>query len=466
MDRKLIDIPLGELLNKFGAGNHKPGSGSAAALLAMVSAKMVITVIALTKNKSAYAKYVPHLLKINDLIEKNYYPELVELFQKDSDEFDRVIKLRRQRDEERDPTTKKPILSALEKAMRTATEIPMRIAELSLDLGNFAIEAFDHGLKAVRGDSGVGLNSAISAVSGCLYIIDLNLISLSPGEWMEDISWRKSDVIKQYIELMHKNTERHKVLEAALEVQIVSEFNKAMDLYRKGNLAEKINNDKALETLARKLQSQVWIHRKNIWMENVPEEHILALQPDIVLKKILGYNYVEMDELGQHEVDGDRYEVAGIIDKGKKLVQVSTKFSKESMRFTVAHELGHALLHKQEILHRDRAIDGPNVRRVGEERQADKFAVFFLMPAKHVREAFRIAFQTPRFEVNESNVLFFGVANLEAFKNQYGDTRVLARHLASTELFGGRAIVPLHKLFGVSVETMAIRLEELGLVKV
>jgi hypothetical protein len=29
MNRKLIDIPLGELLDKFGAASHKPGSGNA-----------------------------------------------------------------------------------------------------------------------------------------------------------------------------------------------------------------------------------------------------------------------------------------------------------------------------------------------------------------------------------------------------------------------------------------------------
>jgi formiminotetrahydrofolate cyclodeaminase len=467
MDRKLIDTPLGELLNKFGAGNHKPGSGSAAALSAMMSAKMVITVIDLTKDKSAYAKYVPDLLKISELIEKTYYPELVELFQKDSDEFDKVIKLRWQRDAESDPATKKSIIILLERAMRTATEIPTRIAELSLDLGNFAIKVFDHGYKAVRGDSGVGLNSAISAVSGCLYIIDLNLMSLSPGEWMEDITWRKSEVVKQYRELMYKDAERHKVLETEFERHMASEFNKAMNVYQKGNLSEEIRNEEDLETLVRTLQSHVWIHRKRIWTEKVPEGHILALKPDMVLKKVLGYDYVEMDELGQHEAHGDHYEIAGIIDKSKKLVQVSRKFSEESMRFTAAHELGHALLHKQSILHRDRTLEGSkSIRRVGEEQQADKFAVFFLMPAKYVRELFQIAFQTPIFEVNKSNVLAFGVGDLRAFKNQYRDTRGLARHLAGAEFFGGKAIVPLHKIFGVSIETMAIRLEELGLVKV
>src|SRR5215831_15595393 len=164
MSHRLIDIPLGELLNKFGAGSHKPGSGSAAALSAMVSAKMIITVIDLTKGRGTYSEHAPDLLKISELINTTYYPRLVELFQKDSDEFDRVINLRRQRDRESDPVTKNATILTLDKAMRIATEIPLTIAELSLDLGNFAIEVFDHGFKAVRGDSGVGLNSAISAI--------------------------------------------------------------------------------------------------------------------------------------------------------------------------------------------------------------------------------------------------------------------------------------------------------------
>jgi formiminotetrahydrofolate cyclodeaminase/Zn-dependent peptidase ImmA (M78 family) len=467
MDRKLIDVPLGELLNKFGAGSHKPGSGSAAALSAMVSAKMVITVIDLTTEKGAYAEYLPDLLKISDLIETDYYPELVDLFQRDSDEFDKVIKLRRQRNAEMNQAAKKLIITELEKAMRTATEIPMRIAELSLDIGKFAIEVFDHGFKAVRGDSGVGLNSAMSAVSGCLYIIDLNLASISPGEWMEDITWRKSEVMKQYLALMDQDAERHKVLEIEFELHMTSEFNKAMRTYQEGNLIEKVGNEEDLEKLVRNLQNEMWIHRKRIWIEKLPEEHIFSLQPEIVLEKILGYKYAEMDELGQNETPDGKYEVAGIIDKSKKLVQVSRKFSEESMRFTAAHELGHALLHNHVILHRDRAIDGEkNSHRIGEEMQADKFAVFFLMPAKYVREMFQIAFQTPKFEINDTNALAFGVGSLREFTNRYGDTRSLARHLASAKVFGGKAIIPMHKIFAVSVETMAIRLEELGLVKV
>ncbi len=422
--RKLIETPLGELLEKFGAGSHKPGSGSAAALSAMVSAKMLVTVIDLTKDKPAYARHVPDMLKISKLIENSYYPELVELFQKDSDEFDRVIKLRRRRDAENDPANKKAIIAALERAMRTSTEIPMRIAELSSDLGDFAVEVFDHGFKAVRGDSGVGLNSAMCAISGCLYIIDLNLASLSSGDWMEEMAWRKRGIVKKYKELLHKDADRHMHMQLDVEKHITNEFEKAMATFQKGNLAFEIRSDEDLESLVRDLQNQVWIHREKIWTEGIPEVHILSLKPDVVLQKILGYTYIEMDGLGKHEANGEGFEVAGVIDKNKKLVQVSKGFSLESMRFTAAHELGHAILHTQTVLHRDRGIDrSKRTPRSVEEEQADKFASFFLMPGKLVKEVFEIIFECSRFELNEGNTLSLRVGDLLSFREKCGNLR-------------------------------------------
>lgn len=37
MSKNLMDLPLSELLQKFAAGKHKPGSGSAAALLGLIA---------------------------------------------------------------------------------------------------------------------------------------------------------------------------------------------------------------------------------------------------------------------------------------------------------------------------------------------------------------------------------------------------------------------------------------------
>ena len=88
MDGKLLDIATGRLLGKFGAGNHKPGSGSASALQGMLSAQMLLTVIDLTndpKRRKNYAEYLPKLLKIKQEIESRIYIRLEYLFQTDSE---------------------------------------------------------------------------------------------------------------------------------------------------------------------------------------------------------------------------------------------------------------------------------------------------------------------------------------------------------------------------------------------
>ncbi|MBU2269497.1 MAG: cyclodeaminase/cyclohydrolase family protein, partial [Bacteroidetes bacterium] len=53
----LLAITAEELLEKFGSGGHKPGSGSAAALQGMLSAKLLITVISLTNEPKRREKY-------------------------------------------------------------------------------------------------------------------------------------------------------------------------------------------------------------------------------------------------------------------------------------------------------------------------------------------------------------------------------------------------------------------------
>jgi Zn-dependent peptidase ImmA (M78 family) len=242
-------------------------------------------------------------------------------------------------------------------------------------------------------------------------------------------------------------------------------LNRAMAEFQHGNLSTTIRDERDLELMVRRLQNQLYIHSDKIWKENFPEVSIEVLKPDIVFKKVLGYVYVEAEGLGTHEVNGDRFEVAGIIDKSKRVVQVSRRFPEESKRFTAAHELGHAILHNQTILHRDRAIDGSgNTIRLPEELQADKFAAFFLMPGKAVRKVFEDVFKTSRFEINEGNVLGLRVGDIRSFRDRCGNLRGLGRELAAAEFFGGENFNSLAKVFGVSIGTMAIRLEELGLV--
>ena len=142
------------------------------------------------------------------------------------------------------------------------------------------------------------------------------------------------------------------------------------------------------------------------------------------------------------------------------------KNDRAKSRFDAAHELGHAVLHKQTLLHRDKPLDGSSTApRNREEMQADKFATFFLMPTKLVEDIFVEIFETTRFTINESSVLAIRAGSIDALRKKCHNKRGLARLLVTTEFYGGKAFNSLTKIFRVSTETMAIRLEELDLLE-
>lgn len=462
-----MDLPVGELLKKFGAGEHKPGSGSASALQGMVAAQMLRTVIDLTsdpKRGSTYFEILPQLLIIKQNIESRLFPGLEELFQQDSDEFDKVIKLRRQRDRERDAKKRKKLQNDCTAALRVATDLPLRIAEICEEIGNSSIYVFQYGFKSARGDSGVALNSAIAAIGSCLAIIDLNLTTLPFDNWMEEITPRIAKLRSRYELLTNKGAEVLRFLQKEAEDNVA--YQKSIADFRRGNLADKIKSNSEIEGIVRQLQNLLWVQKEKIWKNNIPNIPLGVLKPEVALKKVMDYSFITSNSLGFHFIEGNRYEVAGMINKKEKSVQISSNFSPETQNFTAAHELGHAILHHQIVLHRDKPMDwSVKQSKNREEIQADKFAVYFLMPANLVEEAFRQIFGTERFVINEESVLAIKGKSIKLFRKKCKDIRGLARELASTQYYRDKTFYSLSTIFNVSVETMAIRLEELNLLR-
>jgi len=184
MDYELIKLPANELLEKFGSGGHKPGSGSAAALLGLVSCKLIQTVVTLSSGRDKYNGVESQLTLANQSVCDDIEPILLCAVQEDSIQFDKVIEVRRERDAVKDDEKLKRHYS--EKALtelRRATEIPFEIAETCIELAEKALVIFDLGFKAARGDSGVAISAALSGASGSISIIYLNLTSFKGGEW-------------------------------------------------------------------------------------------------------------------------------------------------------------------------------------------------------------------------------------------------------------------------------------------
>lgn len=217
-----------------------------------------------------------------------------------------------------------------------------------------------------------------------------------------------------------------------------------------------------IEAKATELQRMMWQDRNAIWADGPPSNPIDMLDPAIAFQ-LIGFDFGISESLGQHFIDDRQVEVAGLIDDSTMKVRISRKFPIDVRHFTAAHELGHALLHDARGLHRDRPLDGSSMPQDPVETEANKFASYFLMPAKQVGQTFVKLFGTDRFILNEDTRFALSRGGIMSLPPS-PTLRYVSRILASVGNYNGVRFPSLADQFHVSNEAMAIRIEELGLV--
>lgn len=464
-DLDLTIITAKKLLEKFGAGSHKPGSGSAMAFQAMLGAELINTVIELTNDPLRRKRYIddlPILMEYRLIIQNRILPNLEKLFYQDSVQFGKVIEARNQRDELKNNLTASKIknyryLKALAgKELEAATDIVLDIADCAVELAKQAKYVFNKGFQAARGDSGSSYSGCISSIDGCLSIAELNLLSFEEIDVIETFELRISKIRKEYDALY---SESRKVLGS-----LKTAYRKKLTLkVRLKEIEESITSQKKIdsrfiENIARDLQNILWL--------NSDKSNPIKILNPIKTLNLLGYEVLNENGLDSFRDFDGLVETAGMIDNSKMLVRISDKFSIPTQKFTLAHELGHALFHKSKlVLHRDRGLDSGNQfeKRNDIEIQADKFAAYFLMPAKQVKEVFFDIFKSDYLKLDDDMAFALISKGVLALRSRFIDKRTFARFLASTTIFNGESSRSLVDYFGVSSEAMAIRLEELNL---
>lgn len=223
-------------------------------------------------------------------------------------------------------------------------------------------------------------------------------------------------------------------------------------------------SNREIESLAIDLQRLLWTSRNTIWKGCAPTDPIQILEPGYAIE-CFGYEFAIEDTLGEMRKDGQVIEVAGIIDNSEMRARISRRFRPDILRFTSAHELGHIVLHNETGLHRDRSFDGiKSTAREKSELQADKFASYFLMPAKLLKAQFVDRFLTEHFSLNEETSFALARCSLDELTRRIENRRALSQILAEAKSYNGRRFTSLVEQFGVSREAMAIRLEEVDLV--
>ncbi len=464
MPQDLMELPLRELLKKFAAGKHKPGSGSAAALLSLVSASLSQTVISLTKERSGYEVNRQNLIDIGHEIETAIQPALELAFVNDSVQFDKVIKSRNHRNDsnKHDDWWRRSHQALLE--TDAASNIALQVARHSLRLAELSIRVFDIGFKSARGDSEVAIEAAMSGATGALAVVYLNLKDFR-GETYARKTLHEANQLCEQIDALQEDLQRRmaRLKTRANSVNRSYSWN-APKLLLHNKKKSRYSRDEIIE-VTRNLHSEIWLNRAQIWPNAQISHPIDILNPEAAFR-IHGYSFEEVTSLGTHLIDGNSVEVAGYVDNQSKEARISKKFDVPVRRFTSAHELGHAILHGDAILFRDRALDGgpPGSDRNNTEREADQFAACFLMPEVQVRDLFAAKFGKEVFEPDQNSAFALGFPGLSSMNEKLRSLRDLTLQLASADVFAGQATRSLCEVFGVSPLAMAIRLEVLSLV--
>ena len=464
MNKKLLELQASVLLDKIGSGKHIPGSGSAAALNGIVAAKLLITVLQATlrpKRERGYGHVWEKCKSIKEEVDNDLIPELEYLFQEDSDQFDRAINKRLERDKQENQKKKNIHDRESLKELTKSTVLPIQIAKISLKLAEYSIFAFTECYKTVRGDSSVALHSALASVSGCIAIITLNLQSFIGSSWTDDIK-RERQYIQNELQRLTDLSFRHmKVFEE--ETDRKNEMRKAIREIQNRHKSKLILSKDDISELARDLQVVMWKYQDLIYKDNESRNILDVIQPSRAIR-MFKYDYKEVETLGD---DAEAATIGGVIDNSTDTISIAKMYPEDVRRFTAAHELGHALMHQGLIMHRDIPRDAPveHENRAIEEVQSDQFAAYFLMPAKTVTELFKRLFQVNYLARNAFTAEKLGFMSYREFQLRYKTVRELSREVAKTKYFNLQPFQPIHKIFGVSIEAMAIRLEELGLVR-
>jgi len=214
------------------------------------------------------------------------------------------------------------------------------------------------------------------------------------------------------------------------------------------------------------------------------------IKPPVAVEKILEKHLkltLDFDDLHERlglPRDGDEPEVLGALwaETGEVFIDQSLDPDEHPerecrYRFTLAHEIGHWCLHKDYLpspAGQERDLFGysrsPTVishssqSQARIELQADRFASSLLMPEPWVRIVWRELF-------SRSNALVFSVCQDSDWKPpmSWQSLGSLAAPIPDrfnprkVEYFFYRASKPMAKEFGVSIQAMQIRLEQLGL---
>jgi len=198
------DKTLQVFLDEVASAEPAPGGGSVAALSGALGASLVAMVCRLTIGKKGYEAVSAEMQTILPRAEA-LQRELRDLMQADTDAYARVMdayKLPKQTDAEKAARTR-----AIQNALKHASDIPLRVAELCAQVLELARPVAEKGNKNAASDGGVGALMAEAGLRGAAFNVSINLGAINDEAFVRehrarvqqllaDAEQRKNEIMK------------------------------------------------------------------------------------------------------------------------------------------------------------------------------------------------------------------------------------------------------------------------------
>ncbi|NLD17339.1 MAG: cyclodeaminase/cyclohydrolase family protein [Tissierellia bacterium] len=192
----LKNISISEFIEKTGSGAPTPGGGSVSALAGSLGAALNVMVYELTQGKKVYNEFEPELrMKLDDSAEKlqDISRQLLIEMENDTTAFDSVMEAFKMPKE----TEEEKIIrgDAIQEGYKKAIEVPLKIANLSLE-ALFLMEVLSiHGNVNAITDVGVGTLLSYVGVEGALLNVKINLNSMKKGDYTADVEGKIDEIL-------------------------------------------------------------------------------------------------------------------------------------------------------------------------------------------------------------------------------------------------------------------------------
>jgi formiminotetrahydrofolate cyclodeaminase len=198
MTEKLTNKPTKTFLNELASSAPTPGGGSVAALSGALGAGLISMVCNLTLGKPKYAAVQDDVTEILKKSE-NLRQELTDLLEEDVQAYTRLSQtMKMPRDTEEQKATRAALM---DKALKAATDVPMRVAEACAAVMALCPSAAEKGNTNAVSDVGVGILMAEAGLRGAALNVLINLGFIKDERFVSDSRRKLNNLLQGKPEL-------------------------------------------------------------------------------------------------------------------------------------------------------------------------------------------------------------------------------------------------------------------------